>query len=84
MTGNQLSEKISALQARESLLRSQEANARDLRLLMRWPLLPRGAVGNGRQTFRALTGGQILQTNHLIVTDHPLYFFQPSIYGAAR
>jgi type II secretory pathway pseudopilin PulG len=84
MTGTQLSEKVAALQAREILLRSQQANARDLRLLMRWPLLPRGAVGNGRQTFRALAGGQILQTNHLIVTAHPLFFFQPSIYGAAQ
>ena len=39
------------------------ANAHDLRLTFRWPLLPNGDAGNGRQTFRTFCGGQLFQTN---------------------
>ena len=56
------------------------ANSRDLRLTFRWPLLPNGDAGNGRQTFRALTGGQPF----VVTNNNPpllLYFFQPSLYA---
>lgn len=54
-----------------------QTNSHDLRLTFRWPQLPNGDVGNGRQTFRAFAGGTLQS-----ITDarQPLYFIQPSIY----
>ena len=52
------------------------ANLHDVRLTFRWPLLPNGETGSGRQTFRAATGGQLA----LVDTNQSLYFFQHSIY----
>lgn len=52
--------------------------SRDVRLLFRWPVLPTG-IGNGRMTFRVLTGGQIISTNDPFAA-HSLFFFEPSTY----
>jgi prepilin-type N-terminal cleavage/methylation domain-containing protein len=62
------------------------ANSHDLRLTFRWPLLPSGDAGNGRQTFRTFSGGQILQTSDLHdgVAPLPLYFLEPSTYVRAQ
>ena len=54
-------------------------NSRDLRLTFRWPVLPNESVGNGRQTFRVLSGGQLTPTND---AGQILYFFEPSTYVA--
>jgi type II secretory pathway pseudopilin PulG len=57
-----------------------EPNAHDLRLTFRWPLLPLGSAGAGRQTFRTLAGGQLVPTN----SANPritYYFFEPSTYA---
>ncbi len=54
-------------------------SSRDLRLTFRWPVLPNG-VGNGRQTYRLLVGGQVTATNDL--AGQPLYFLEPSTYVA--
>jgi prepilin-type N-terminal cleavage/methylation domain-containing protein len=52
-------------------------NLRELRLTFLWPVLPNGGVGNGRQTFRSLVAGQVIQTNDTSVTPSlSLYFFQ--------
>jgi len=43
-------------------------NLHDVRLTFRWPLLPRGKTGNGRQVFRATTGG-------ILTNQPPLFHF---------
>jgi type II secretory pathway pseudopilin PulG len=53
------------------------ANAHELRLTFLWPILPNGAVGTGRQTYRALVAGQIVQTNN---NGNILYFYQPQSF----
>ncbi|MGN6554168.1 MAG: type II secretion system protein [Verrucomicrobiota bacterium] len=59
-------------------LRILQENSHDLRLLFRWPVLPNGKIGNGRQTYRLLFGGSITNRPEF---GQPLYFFQPSTYG---
>ena len=49
------------------------ANLHDIRLLFRWPLLPRGGTGNGRQAFRAVVSG--VMSND--VRNLPFYFLNP-------
>ena len=48
-------------------------NSAEIRLVFRWPLLPGGGTGPGRQVFRTTLGGQ-----HLILNDagQTLHFFQ--------
>jgi type II secretory pathway pseudopilin PulG len=48
-------------------------NLHELRLTFLWPVRPNGKLGTGRQTYRALVAGQIMQTNSL---NQPLYFYQ--------
>lgn len=58
--------------------RNLQANLHEVRLLFRWPVIPRGAVGpSGREVYRSLVGGR-----HVPVTDgrQSLYFFEPLIY----
>ncbi len=55
-------------------------NLRDLRLTFRWPLSAQGRVGNGRQSFRTIVGGDVTRTNDL---GHPLYFFEPRAFAFA-
>jgi len=50
------------------------ANLHELRLTFRWPLLPNGNTGFGRQTFRTRVGGQWPATN-------VFYFFDPGTYA---
>jgi hypothetical protein len=56
-------------------------NSTDLRLSFVWPLLPGNKFGNGRQTFRLLTGGQIVRTNDFIEPGQRLFFLEPSTYA---
>ena len=62
-----------------------QTNLHDVRLLFRWPLLPNGDTGNGRQPFRLMVGGKLYRTNDFYsgLPDFPLYFFQPSTYAQA-
>ena len=60
-----------------------QANLNELRLLFRWPLLPNGTSGNGRQSYRSLVGGQLLKTNDFYQTRQPLYFFEPTTFVTA-
>jgi len=45
----------------------------DLRLEFRWPVHANGSVGNGRQVFRALVSGALINDP----TNSPFYFFRP-------
>ena len=56
------------------------ANLHELRLTFLWPQLPNGKLGIGRQTYRALIGGQIA-TN--LAAGNILYFYQPQSFGYA-
>jgi hypothetical protein len=75
--------------ATNSLLsRTFDTNLHELRLVFRWPLLPNGIIGNGRQTFRTLAGGRVLQVNDTNAPSslpvQPLYFLQSSTFGTAE
>jgi type II secretory pathway pseudopilin PulG len=55
----------------------------DLRLTFRWPLLDKGAAGNGRQVFRTMIGGHLEATKEPGYPNHPAYtnyFFQQRNY----
>jgi len=64
-------------------VKNLQTNLWDLRLTFRWPIKPNGQPGNGRQVFRTLVGGKLLQTNDFIRTDYPLYFFEPRTFVKA-
>jgi hypothetical protein len=66
--------------ARLRVVNLLQANSHDLRLLFRWPILPTGEAGNGRQTFRVLAAGRLIRTNEFLQPNQPLFFLQPSIY----
>jgi prepilin-type N-terminal cleavage/methylation domain-containing protein len=55
-------------------------NLHELRLTFLWPVQPNGRLGTGRQTYRVLIGGQIMQTNSF---GQPLYFYQPQNFTNA-
>ncbi|MGH7976837.1 MAG: type II secretion system protein [Limisphaerales bacterium] len=60
------------------------ANLHELRLTFLWPLLPNGDTGAGRQSFRTMVSGQIMQTNDPSVTpSQPLYYFQSQSFTNA-
>ncbi len=65
LTTGQIAERVTSAKAAGVLL----LNAHDVRLTFRWPLLPNGDAGNGRQTFRSLVGGQMqsVQTNQQVL-----------------
>jgi len=52
------------------------ANLHELRLTFLWPQQPNGNLGPGRQTFRTMVAGQIVQTNN----GQWLYFYQPQSF----
>jgi prepilin-type N-terminal cleavage/methylation domain-containing protein len=55
-------------------------NTHELRLTFLWPVRPNGKLGAGRQTFRALIAGQIMQTYFF---GQPLYFYQSQSFTNA-
>ena len=55
-------------------------NLYELRLKLSWPVRPNGAVGPGRQSYRALVSGQLLQSTN---PGPPLWFFQPNTYNSS-
>jgi prepilin-type N-terminal cleavage/methylation domain-containing protein len=63
-----------------SYLNQLSGNLHELRLTFLWPVRPNGKLGNGRQTYRALVAGQIMQTNSL---NQPLYFYQSQSFTNA-
>jgi type II secretory pathway pseudopilin PulG len=79
-TNNLSAEQIAARFQQQKIISNLQRNSRDLRLTFRWPVLPNDSVGQGRQTFRTLVGGQLMHSNRL---GHDLFFIQPSTYVRA-
>jgi hypothetical protein len=72
-----------------NVLRNLSLNLRDIRLTFRWPLLPNGDVGPGRQVYRTMVGGRQYATNDYDNAGRPLaltnlYFFEPRNYVQAK
>ena len=70
-----------------NVIRTLEGNLHDIRLTFRWPLLPNGDVGPGRQVYRTMVGGLLQGTNEFgYPSGYPagftnfLFFFQPRTY----
>jgi len=68
-----------------------QADLNDVRLLFRWPALPRGALGNGRQVFRGITTGPlqaVIEPGFPIIQPqslpYTLYFVQPRTFVKAQ
>ena len=57
-----------------------ETNLHDVRLIFRWPALPNGDAGGGRQVYRTMIGGHLLATNDIGI---PIYFFENRNYVKA-
>jgi type II secretory pathway pseudopilin PulG len=65
--------------------RNLQQNLHDLRFVFRWPLFNNDTIGNGKQTFRTMVGGNLMQTND---GGYPngvsnLFYFQPRNYVKA-
>lgn len=58
--------------------RNAYANLHEVRLLFRWPLLPNGQTGNGRQVFRATVGGVLANDPR---GSPAFYYFNPDSYA---
>jgi type II secretory pathway pseudopilin PulG len=56
-------------------------NLYDIRLTFRWPLLPTGQLGNGRQVYRSSAGGSIINIpNALGIPNLTFNFLQPQAF----
>jgi hypothetical protein len=55
-------------------------SSHELRLAFFWPQLPNGRLGLGRQTYRTMVAGQIIQTND---NSQMLYYFQSQSFTNA-
>lgn len=62
--------------------RTFDANLHEVRLVFRWPILPNGVIGNGRQVYRTLAAGHFVQTNNFRMTN--LFFLQPSTFATVQ
>ena len=51
-------------------------NLYEVRLNMRWPVLPNGNAGSGRRTFRTMVGGNLVSN-----ATYDLFYFQPYTYA---
>lgn len=56
------------------------ANLHEIRLKFSWPLFPGNKIGNGRQTFRVLAGGEYISTFAENGSGQPVFYFNPSAY----
>jgi type II secretory pathway pseudopilin PulG len=55
-------------------------NLHEVRLLFRWPLLPTGDTGSGRQVYRLMIAGALSPVND---SGKNLFFFQPQTFTNA-
>ena len=51
-------------------------NLYEVRLNLRWPVLPNGKTGSGRKTFRTMIGGNLASN-----APYDLFYFQPNTYA---
>jgi type II secretory pathway pseudopilin PulG len=65
-----------------AVMRNTQANLYDVRLTFRWPVLPNGSVGGGRQVFRVLAGGALVVTRDQPKLT-PIFFLEPRTYVKA-
>ncbi len=64
-----------------ALPRLRVPNLHEVRLRFRWPLLPNGRTGPGRQSFCTRVSGALTGPFYLSAQPQlPLYFFEPTIY----
>jgi type II secretory pathway pseudopilin PulG len=80
--GYRLTSEVTALpmpvNTNSAYVRNLQANLHEVRLLFRWPVLPRGVVGaGGREIYRTQFGGQ---HDRVSDTNQFLYFFRPTLY----
>jgi len=65
--------------------RNLQGNLHDLRLTFRWPLLARNELGNGRQSFRTMVSGGIIQSNEPLpypqTPPYTMFFFDNPNYS---
>ena len=54
----------------------QTTNLYDLRMAFQWPVYANGTIGNGRQSYRAMIGGQLV-SNAIGYTFNPTYYQSP-------
>jgi type II secretory pathway pseudopilin PulG len=66
--------------AQQLYTRQLAANLHELRLTFLWPQQPNGNLGPGRQTFRTMVAGQIVQT---YTNSQWLYFYQSQSFTNA-
>jgi type II secretory pathway pseudopilin PulG len=73
---------VTNVTAQMRVVQLAQINSRDIRLTYRWPVLPNGETGLGRQTFRFFTGGTLaFTTGDAIEPTGPLLWFcQPMTY----
>ena len=78
MTAPELADRINRAHSVQIL----QTNSHDLRLRFRWPLLPNGEFSDKNGvTYRAFTGGWLMQTPDFYVNSFSnLFFFQPATY----
>jgi hypothetical protein len=69
------------------LVTNYQASLHQVRLTFLWPFFPNGGLGAGRQVFRTMVGGSLLNVREPgfppASTDQRfnLYFFQPRTYN---
>jgi type II secretory pathway pseudopilin PulG len=74
--------------------RNVQTNLHDVRFLFRWPLLPNGNTGEGRQAYRTMMGGNLARITEFgfpLPAPYPsapspylLHFFEPRTYVKAQ
>jgi len=63
------------------LVTNFQKNLHDVRLTFLWPVLPSGKIGDGRQVYRTMAGGSIVNEGTNNVTSYsPFWFLQPRTY----
>jgi hypothetical protein len=61
-----------------------QANLNQMRLRFRWPILPNGNVGGGRQVYRTMASGtNFIATGFPVPPSMTNYFLQPQSYQKA-
>jgi prepilin-type N-terminal cleavage/methylation domain-containing protein len=73
------SPQYSAALYKSNLVMNLQTNLHDVRLLFRWPLLPTGEAGSGRQVYRAMVAGVL--TNE---PGTPFFFIEPRMYQQVK
>jgi hypothetical protein len=68
---------IAARKAAWVRVKTREKNTSEIRLTFRWPLLPNGQTGPGRQIFRAIASGERSTNGNLV-------FLQPRSFSVAE